>query len=61
MRINNMLKLTSLIALVFAVAVGCSSTTDSSGSSEQAAKDAIAAAKKAQKDAAAVGYEWQDD
>ena len=60
MRINNMLKLTSLIALVFAVAVGCSSTTDSSGSSEQAAKDAIAAAKKAQKDAAAVGYEWRD-
>ena len=55
-----MLKLTSLIVLVFAVAVGCSSTTDSSGSTEQAAKDAIAAAKKANKDAKAVGYEWRD-
>ena len=60
MKIMNMLKLTSLIALVFAVAVGCTSTTDSSGSSEQAAKDAIAAAKKANKDAKAVGYEWRD-
>jgi len=60
MRIKNMLKLTSLIVLVFAVAVGCSSTTDSSGSNEQAAKDAIAAAKKANKDAKAVGYEWRD-
>ena len=60
MRINNMLKLTSLIALVFAVAVGCTSTTDSTGATEQAAKDAIAAAKKANKDAKAVGYEWRD-
>lgn len=60
MRIKNMLKLTSLIVLVFAVAVGCTSTTDSSGSSEQAAKDAIAAAKKANADAKAVGYEWRD-
>ena len=60
MRIKNMLKLTSFIVLVFAVAVGCSSTSDSSGSNEQAAKDAIAAAKKANKDAKAVGYEWRD-
>lgn len=60
MRIKNMLKLTSLIALVFAVAVGCTSTSDSSGSTEQAAKDAIAAAKKANKDAKAVGYAWRD-
>ena len=56
----NILKLTSLIALVFAVAVGCTSTSDSSASSEQAAKDAIAAAKKANKEAKAVGYEWRD-
>ncbi len=60
MRIKNMLKLTSMIALVFAVAVGCTSTSDTSGSNEQAAKDAIAAAKKANKDAKAVGYEWRD-
>lgn len=60
MRIKNMLKLTSLIVLVFAVAVGCTSTTDSSGSNEQAAIDAIAAAKKANKDAKAIGYEWRD-
>ena len=60
MRIKNMLKLTSMIALVFAVAVGCTSTSDTSGSNEQAAKDAIAAAKKANKDAKAVSYEWRD-
>ena len=30
------------------------------GATEQAAKDAIAAAKKANKDAKAVGYEWRD-
>jgi nucleoid-associated protein YgaU len=60
MRIKNMLKLTSLIALVFAVAVGCTTTEDTGGATEQAAKDAIAAAKQANKDAKAVGYEWRD-
>lgn len=58
MRIKNMFKFASLIVLVFAVAVGC--TTTDSTSNEQAAKDAIAAAKKANADAKAVGYEWRD-
>ena len=61
MRIMNTLKLSSLLALIFAVAIGCTSTSDSDGSSlEQQAKDAIAAAKKANKEAKAVGYEWRD-
>ncbi len=59
MKIMNLVKLTSLIALVFAVAIGCSSTSDGDGS-EQAAKDAIAAAKAANKEAKAVGNEWRD-
>lgn len=58
MRIKNLFKFASLIVLVFAVAVGC--TTTDSTSNEQAAKDAIAAAKKANADAKAVGYEWRD-
>ncbi|MGD8782864.1 MAG: DUF4398 domain-containing protein [Thioalkalispiraceae bacterium] len=60
MRIKNMLKLTGLVALVFAVAVGCTTTEDTGGATEQAAKDAIAAAKQANKEAKAVGYEWRD-
>ncbi len=60
MRIMNTLKLTSLLALIFAVAIGCSSTSTDGSSLEQQAKDAIAAAKKANKEAKAVGYEWRD-
>jgi nucleoid-associated protein YgaU len=54
-----MLKLTGLVALVLAVAVGCS-TTESSGADEQAAKDAIAAAKAANERAKELTYEWRD-
>ena len=61
MKITKMLKFTGLIAMTFAVAIGCSSTSDTGGQSqEQAAKDAIAAAKEANQRAAAVGYEWRD-
>ncbi|VAW91356.1 hypothetical protein MNBD_GAMMA21-359 [hydrothermal vent metagenome] len=60
MRIMNTLKLTSLLALIFAVAIGCSSTSTDGSSLEQQAKDAIAAAKKANKEAKSVGYEWRD-
>jgi len=56
----NTLKLTSLLALIFAVAIGCSSTSTDGSSLEQQAKDAIAAAKKANKEAKSVGYEWRD-
>ncbi len=59
MKTTKMLKLTGLIAMVFALAIGCSST-DSGQSDEQAAKDAIAAAKEANSRAAAIGYEWRD-
>jgi len=60
MKIMKTLKFTGLIALVFSVAIGCSSTSEEGTSSEQAAKDAIAAAKEANKKAKAVGYEWRD-
>ncbi len=60
MRTMNTLKLTSLLALIFAVAIGCSSTSTDGSSLEQQAKDAIAAAKKANKEARSVGYEWRD-
>lgn len=60
MKIMKTLKFTSLIALVFSVAIGCSSTSEEGTSTEQAAKDAIAAAKEANKKAKAVGYEWRD-
>lgn len=60
MKIMKTLKFTGLIAMTFAVAIGCSSTSDSGQSQEQAAKDAIAAAKEANQRAAAVGYEWRD-
>lgn len=59
MKTTKMLKLTGLIAMVFAFAIGCSST-ETGTSSEQAAKDAIAAAKEANQRAQAVGYEWRD-
>lgn len=60
MKIMKTLKFTSLIAIVFSVAIGCSSTSEEGTSTEQAAKDAIAAAKEANKKAKAVGYEWRD-
>lgn len=59
MKIMNLVKLSSLIALVFAVAIGCSSTSDSTGG-EQAAKDAIAAAKAANQQAKDLNNEWRD-
>jgi nucleoid-associated protein YgaU len=59
MKTTKMLKLTGLIAMVFAIAIGCSST-ETGQSEEQAAKDAIAAAKEANARAAAIGYEWRD-
>jgi len=60
MKIMKALRFTGLIAMTFAVAIGCSSTSDSGQSQEQAAKDAIAAAKEVNQRAAAVGYEWRD-
>lgn len=61
MKMNKTLKFTSLVAMVFLVAVGCSSTSDSGGTSaEDAAKAAIAAAKEASNQAKAVGNEWRD-
>ena len=61
MKTMKMLKFTGLIAMTFAVAIGCTSTSDSGGQSqEQAAKDAIAAAKEANTRAQAAGYEWRD-
>ena len=61
MKTTKILKFTSLIAMIFAVAIGCTSTSDTGGTSqEQAAKDAIAAAKEANTRAKAVGYEWRD-
>lgn len=61
MKTTMMLKFTGLIAMTFAVAIGCSSTTDSVGESQQqAAKQAIASAKEANKRAQAAEYEWRD-
>ena len=61
MKITKILKFTGLIAMTFAVAIGCSSTSDTGGANlEQQAKDAIATAKQANQRAAAVGYEWRD-
>jgi len=59
MKTTKILKLTGLMAMVLAFAIGCSST-DSGQSDEQAAKDAIAAAKEANARAQAVGNEWRD-
>jgi nucleoid-associated protein YgaU len=60
MKITKTLKFISLIALVLGVAIGCSSTSQESGCTEQGAKDAIAAAKAANEKAKAVGNEWRD-
>ncbi len=60
MKIIKTLKFTSLIAMIFAVAIGCTSTTDSGTSAEDQARAAIAAAKDANKQAKAVGNEWRD-
>ena len=60
MKITSILKFISLIALVLGVAIGCSSTSQESGCTEQGAKDAIAAAKAANAKAAAANNEWRD-
>ena len=59
MKIMKMLKFTGLIAIVFSVVIGCTSTSEDAGS-EQAAKDAIAAAKDAYARADAMGAAWRD-
>lgn len=59
MKIMKMFKFSGLIAIVFSVAIGCTSTSEDAGS-EQAAKDAIAAAKDANSRAGAMGAEWRD-
>lgn len=58
MKIMKMLKFSSLIAIVFSVAIGCTSTSETGG--EQAAKDAIAAAKDAYARADSSGAAWRD-
>jgi nucleoid-associated protein YgaU len=60
MKITKTLKFISLTALVLGVAIGCSSTSQESGCTEQGAKDAIAAAKAANAKAAAANNEWRD-
>lgn len=60
MKTMTTLKLTSLMALALTVAVGCSSTSQQGASTEQAAKDAIAAAKAAYAKAVAADYPWRD-
>jgi nucleoid-associated protein YgaU len=60
MKIMKTFKFISLIALVLGVAIGCSSTSQESGCTEQGANDAIAAAKAANEKAKAVKNEWRD-
>ncbi|MEJ2359833.1 MAG: LysM peptidoglycan-binding domain-containing protein [Gammaproteobacteria bacterium] len=60
MKTTKTLKLTSVMALVLTVAVGCSSTSEQGTSSEQAAKEAIAAAKAAYAKALKADWAWRD-
>lgn len=60
MKITKTIQFISLIALVLGVAIGCSSTSQESGCTEQGAKDAIAAAKAANEKASAAKNEWRD-
>ncbi|MEJ2392410.1 MAG: LysM peptidoglycan-binding domain-containing protein [Gammaproteobacteria bacterium] len=60
MKITTILKYASLATLVLGVAVGCSSTSQETACSPQQAKDAIAAAKAANKRAKSVDNEWRD-
>jgi nucleoid-associated protein YgaU len=61
MKIIKTLKITSLMALVLGVAIGCSSTSqESGGCTVQGANEAIAAAKAANEKAKAVRNEWRD-
>lgn len=65
MKIKYYLKFFSVVTLSLVMAIGCTSTSEETSgggtpSSEQAAKDAIAAAKAANDKAKAEGYEWRD-
>lgn len=60
MKITTTLKFTSVMALALTVAVGCSSTSEQGTSSEQAAKEAIAAAKAAYAKALKEDWAWRD-